>query len=400
MKNLIRFLILLITFGLFNLMPKVSFAQVQTGSFIFEGILRDYKVFLPQNYNGMDKLPLVFNLHGITLSAQQQMDYSQMNTVADTAGFIVVYPNAVYASWNCGISYVTHNVNDVGFFCALIDTLASHYSIDEEKIYVCGFSLGGCMSNRLACELSNRITAIATVSGTMAESIASTCNPGHPVPVLLIHGTSDLIWPYNGAYDWLSVEELITHWNNLSLCTESDTTSLPDLDTLDGCTIRKIIFNHCLDSSGITLIQVLQGGHSWPGGDKSKLHLPWGTIGKTNGDINASELIWNFFKNYKLTAPTVVKYYIKNPVDYLISQNYPNPFNPTTKIKYSIPKQSKVTMRVFDVLGRELSTLVNKEQSQGNYEVEFDGKGLPSGIYIYRLQTGVFVDTKKMIYIK
>ena len=79
---------------------------------------------------------------------------------------------------------------------------------------------------------------------------------------------------------------------------------------------------------------------------------------------------------------------------------YPNPFNPSTTIKYSIPKQSNVTLKVFDVLGSEVATLVNKEQPQGNYEVEFDGSELTSGIYFYRLQAGDFVETKKMILIK
>ena len=68
-----------------------------------------------------------------------------------------------------------------------------------------------------------------------------------------------------------------------------------------------------------------------------------------------------------------------------LSQNYPNPFNPSTTIKYSIPKQSNVTLKVFDVLGSEVATLVNKEQPQGNYEVEFDGAELTSGIYFYRI---------------
>jgi Beta-propeller repeat/Secretion system C-terminal sorting domain len=102
------------------------------------------------------------------------------------------------------------------------------------------------------------------------------------------------------------------------------------------------------------------------------------------------------------------------PEIYELKQNYPNPLNPSTTIKYSIPKQSRVMLTVFDVLGREIETIVNKGQSPGNYEVEFDGKDLTSGIYFYRLQVytsgragdsesssgHVFVDTKKMILLK
>ncbi|MFC2085550.1 T9SS type A sorting domain-containing protein, partial [Bacteroidota bacterium] len=79
---------------------------------------------------------------------------------------------------------------------------------------------------------------------------------------------------------------------------------------------------------------------------------------------------------------------------------YPNPFNPSTTIKYSIPKQSFIQLRVFDAIGREVKTLVNKEQSPGNYELEFDGSNLSSGIYFYRLQADNYIETKKMILMK
>jgi len=88
------------------------------------------------------------------------------------------------------------------------------------------------------------------------------------------------------------------------------------------------------------------------------------------------------------------------PRNYSISQNYPNPFNPCTTIRYSIPKQSNVALKLYDVLGSEVATLVNKEQSRGNYEVEFDGSELGSGIYFNRLQAGDFVETRKMILLK
>ena len=87
-------------------------------------------------------------------------------------------------------------------------------------------------------------------------------------------------------------------------------------------------------------------------------------------------------------------------ISYSLSQNYPNPFNPNTTIKYSLPKQSSVTLKVFDVLGGEVATLVNKEQPQGNYEVEFDGMDLTSGIYFYQLIANDFVETKKMVLLK
>ncbi len=94
------------------------------------------------------------------------------------------------------------------------------------------------------------------------------------------------------------------------------------------------------------------------------------------------------------------------PIDYNLSQNYPNPFNPSTKIKYSVPQSSNVVIKVFDILGNEIETLVNEEKSVGTYELTWFAKQLPSGIYFYRLQVyapgraGSFVETKKMVLLR
>jgi polyhydroxybutyrate depolymerase len=393
--------LLIVLIIIFFLFPIISFAQIDSSSFIFEGIERNYLVFLPTDYNGTEKMPVVFNLHGYTLNAHQQMDYSRMNIVADSEGFIAVYPNAAGPGWNTGISG-SPNINDVGFFDALIDTLSEHYSIDTTRIYSCGFSLGGFMSNRLACELSNRINGVATVAGTMAQSIANSCSPNHPMPELLIHGTNDLCVSYNGQYDWLSVQQKLDHWTNFNFCTESDTTLLPDLDTLDGCTVQKINFTHCSDSVSVILYKVISGGHSWPGGDTSKLHLsePWcPEVGTTNFDISASQEIWNFFNKDYITA---VENYSEYPGEFSLYQNYPNPFNPSTKISYQIPEVSNVTLKIFNLLGEEVVTLVNNEyQNAGTHSSLFiRNSTLPSGVYFYQLKAGGFVETKKMLLLK
>jgi len=85
---------------------------------------------------------------------------------------------------------------------------------------------------------------------------------------------------------------------------------------------------------------------------------------------------------------------------YSLSQNFPNPFNPTTSINFSIPKDGLVKLIVFDVLGKEVATLLNKEQTAGNYQVTFDASKLTSGIYFYKLTSGDFIDVKKMLLVK
>ncbi|HAS81032.1 TPA: hypothetical protein DD445_01665 [Candidatus Nomurabacteria bacterium] len=91
---------------------------------------------------------------------------------------------------------------------------------------------------------------------------------------------------------------------------------------------------------------------------------------------------------------------IQIPSEFVLSQNYPNPFNPSTTINYQVPEKNLVTLKVYDILGREIETLVNEEKPIGNYEVNFNASNLPSGAYFYKLQAGSFVETKKMILLK
>ncbi len=103
---------------------------------------------------------------------------------------------------------------------------------------------------------------------------------------------------------------------------------------------------------------------------------------------------------YPTLTVTSIKQTTEAPKEYTLSQNYPNPFNPTTTISYSIPKASFVTIKIYDALGKEITTLVNAEKPTGSYEVEFDGSKLASGIYYYRMQASSFADSKKFILLK
>jgi flagellar hook assembly protein FlgD len=88
------------------------------------------------------------------------------------------------------------------------------------------------------------------------------------------------------------------------------------------------------------------------------------------------------------------------PTEYSLTQNYPNPFNPSTKITYSIPEASLVTIKIYDITGNDLETLINEEKVVGAYEITWDGSNYPSGIYFYKIEAGNFVETKKLVLIK
>jgi hypothetical protein len=123
--------------------------------------------------------------------------------------------------------------------------------------------------------------------------------------------------------------------------------------------------------------------------------------------INDSILIHNNSKNIPILIITafaeiiVDVHNVRNiPVSYSLSQNFPNPFNPTTAISYLLPANSHVMIKVYNVLGREVATLVNENKQAGNYSVKFDGNKLVSGIYFYRMEAGTFSQTKKLLLLK
>ncbi|HAP36871.1 MAG TPA: hypothetical protein DCQ28_13415 [Bacteroidetes bacterium] len=107
----------------------------------------------------------------------------------------------------------------------------------------------------------------------------------------------------------------------------------------------------------------------------------------------------DFIKLTKNTTTSVANNVVR-PTDFRLEQNYPNPFNPTTKITYAIQSSANVSLTVYDLLGKQIATVVNKKQESGNYSVYFDASNVPSGVYYYELRAGNFIETKKMIVLK
>ena len=285
-----------------TLISQFLFSQIEYHDFEYDGITRDYIVFLPQEYNSLTEFPVILNLHGYGSEAESQMTYSGMNSVADTAGFIAVYPNAVDNVWNSGISdipiWLAPDVDDVGFISALIDMLDMQFSIDLNRIYSSGMSNGGFMSYKLACELSDRIAAIASVTGTISQETAENCDCQRTVPILQLHGTADPVVPYYGPVNgWYSAQQAVEYWVELNSCSDSQTTPIPNFDPTDGCTVVKYLFPDCDDSSEIVFFRINNGGHTWPG---ATVDINPSLYGNTNHDINANHEIWSFVSNYEL----------------------------------------------------------------------------------------------------
>ncbi len=295
MKTLQNYVLTSFTIFLLFLMQTFIHAQDYAGSFEFDGYYRKYEVYLPQNFQA--NMPLVVSIHGVTETVFWYKTYIVIHEVADTLGFVIVYPQGIINSWNAGVIDPNYNfpvTDDVGFISALIDTMKTKWDIDLSRVYCCGFSLGGAMSFRMASELGHRLAAIASVSGSLF-GLADTWHPIQPMPVLYMHGTNDPLVPYQGVRDWWSAQNTIDYWLEKNQCTApADTFSFPDIVPDDDCTIQKITYTSCSSESEVIHYKGIRMGHSWPSSQTS-----FGTEGNKNLDINANIEILNFFKKFE-----------------------------------------------------------------------------------------------------
>lgn len=287
-----------------------------TSTIMWDGLKRTYLTHLPPDYQEIGPMPLLLALHGGGGNAEAMVKLTKggLNILADKEGFVVIYPNGIEKNWNDGRSgeetnYRTHeeNIDDVGFISELIDYLIKNLNIDSKRVYITGMSNGAMMTLRLGCELSDKIVAIAPVAGNMPLNLSSICSPEHRVSVMLIAGTDDPLMPFEGGDitgpfgivklgKVLSAEETITLWVNSDNCISSPVTSEePDLDPTDGTLVNMTAYTGCEDSTEVMLYTIENGGHTWPGGYQ---YLSRGIIGNTCMDINANEIIWEFFMRH------------------------------------------------------------------------------------------------------
>lgn len=302
--------------GINLISAPVTAGNDQKASFIHNGLKRTYNFYIPSSYNKSERIPLVIVLHGRGSNGWSMtvLTHKGFNKLADKDGFIVVYPDGIELNWNDGrmdeeANDRAHreNIDDVGFISALIDTMIQDYNIDPGRVYVTGISNGAIMSYRLACELSDKITAIAPVDGNIPVMLYPECSPVNHVSVLAINNTDDPLVPFEGGNIYgkfrrinlgkvLSVDESIALWVNLNGCSEIPVvTEVPDIDPGDGTrvTVKQYLNNN--DGTEVILYIVEGGGHTWPSGLQ---YLPARIIGKTSRDIDANEVIWHFFKNH------------------------------------------------------------------------------------------------------
>jgi polyhydroxybutyrate depolymerase len=233
-----------------------------------------------------------------------------MDADSDRFGFIVVYPEGTNEenrfrlrkgyTWNagncCGWAQ-EHQIDDLSFTTAMLDKLEAQFNIDSKRIYATGFSNGAMMCYRLACELSNRIAAIATVGAPMGMP---KCQPSRAVSVMHFHGTKDESAPYAGGTGRLSfpgqnfmpVEETIRFWLK-ALNLEQGKSRV----TRIGAAVMET-WGPAKEGAEVILWKLEGGGHTWPGGKFGLLGEK--VLGKMNMDISANHEMWRFFQRHPM----------------------------------------------------------------------------------------------------
>ncbi|MBL8260537.1 MAG: dienelactone hydrolase family protein [Candidatus Competibacteraceae bacterium] len=282
----------------------------QTMTLTHGGRERSYLIYAPPELQtkrqNRQPVPLVLVFHGGGGNAAGIARTTNLHRVAEREGFIAVYPNGTSAqggrrlSWNAGASppqgYAEkQNVDDVGFVRTLLRQVQQTYPIDARRIYATGFSKGGMLTYRLACEMADQLAAIAPVGGTLTYA---QCQPARPVALLHIHGSNDQSVPFAGGRGadsarmarYPSVLQNLDRWRQRNHCDAKPAQARVTADT------ERYTYQDCKSGGDVSYYLVRDGGHAWPGSELKPRQQARGI--RTSQQLKASEEIWNFFARH------------------------------------------------------------------------------------------------------
>jgi polyhydroxybutyrate depolymerase len=372
-KHLLTLLIILL------IIKPISAQSNRYDSILVGSDWRTFLIHLPKGYNANHPYSVILGLHGGGGSALQFALSSELNSKADSVGFIVVFPEGKKnpgvigaRTWNAGYCCATNSsagTNDVGFISQLVDTLLSRYSVDTNRVYATGHSNGGMMCYRLATELSDKIAAIAISSATMVRNYPFL--PTRPIPVIHFHSYKDQNVPYYGGLitgvnppvHSPPVDSILSIWSDFDQCTIHDTIH-------KGGTYNQIVFGKGKCESEVNEYITFDGGHAWPGGKPG---------GGPDSDtpstaISANYLLWKFFQQHDLHCPTTAIPKIRKNDALLL---FPNPLNMLSSyLQIQLPDNS-YDVCLYDAAMRKVRYAMNCRN-----EVLIDCTDLMPGFYM------------------
>lgn len=257
---------------------------------------RTYRLFVPPSNKPNVPSPLVFVFHGGGMTSEMMADGTQFYLVAEKHNFIVVFPQGIKKLWYNIVPVEFANdksIDDMAFVRAMLKQIQSEYSIDPKRIYATGVSLGGILSYKLACQMSDTFAAVAPVSASMTTT---DCDPKSPVAVLHIHAKDDQNIPFTGGRgrhtargnSFPPVTDGLEFWRKENGCQEKhdeiSKAAESECWAYTGCTSKKPV-DLCM----------VEGGHQWPGQYKRALFQILAGV-EVAKSFPASEKIWDFFE--------------------------------------------------------------------------------------------------------
>jgi len=363
----IKYLLFLSLFALSTL--RIN-AQWHTKSYVHQTLTRQYMVYVPANYNASNPASMVIALHGL---GDNMTNFSQhgFNLLADTANIIVVVPQAISdplagTAWNSGAGlssyYPNSTVNDVGFLNSLIDTIKANYSIHNSRVFMCGFSMGGFMTQRMALQSNTKLKAIASLSGTIGSGITNYA-PGRSIPVAHFHGTADATVAYSGNSYGIDAIPLINFWITNNACnTPPDSSRFADIAS-DGYTIDLFKYTGSTVNNDVWFYRMNNAPHT--------------VLKQPTNDITETTEMWRFFRRHFETTTNTPELAEEKRI-----LAFPNPAN--NFINLILPETSeKMTIELYSIEG---SCLYSKQISANNFhQIILNNTLFSNGIYILRV---------------
>lgn len=270
-------------------------AQISPGltrdlSVSHDGLERTYDIYVPASYSESEAAPLVVDAHGLTADSDDQRNRSGFRQLADTEGFIVAYPNGRGGLWNDGLTSSTSD--DVGFILAMVAQLSLDANIDPQRVYATGFSAGGSVTHRLACEATDTFAAFASFASSVpADWTEDTCSPSRPFSLMTTRGTTDQVVPFGGGMvlnlgSVISASATLDYWAGINECAGT----LPDQSETVGDSTVCETYTQCADQTQIrlcTVESVEADGHN---------------VYQNRDGLNLTSLAWEFLSQFELAS--------------------------------------------------------------------------------------------------
>ncbi len=306
-------LIIVIIFALLLWPGAPMGADDSRRSLSHDGLERSFLLHVPARLPP-EPAPLVLVLHGGGGDAARVVRFSRFREMAERAGFIVAFPEAVEGRWNDGRTAFQaadgDAADDVGFLLRLVETLAEEWPVDRRRVYVVGPSNGGMMTLRLACEAAGSFAAFAVLIANQPLELAENCRPARPLPILIMNGTADPLMPWEGGavgLGWrdrgrvLSTEQTVGLWRRLNGCgSDVETARIHDLVPDNDVTVTARRWPQCGGGGEVTLYTLENGGHRWPGRPATGRPLLERVLGPAVPDFDGTAEVWAFFRRHRL----------------------------------------------------------------------------------------------------